>query len=159
MGLTITRRLLFVAFAAAPIGAGAACPPTRVLFVCPAGTVKSAIAREALRVRIETARLNVVVLSRGLHPEDHLSPALATRLRADGLDPARETPLLLTVEDVAGADIATAFDDATNAPSLAKARPWRTPSWNADYDAAKTDLAVRLDALIAELRGRTEACR
>jgi protein-tyrosine-phosphatase len=159
MGLTITRRFLFLSLAAAPAASWAACAPPRVLFVCPAGTVKSAIARELLRARVSAERLDVAVASRGLQPEDHVSPTLATKLRADGLEPWREAALRLTDRDVANADIVIAFDDAANAPALRGARAWRTPSWNADYDGAKADLAVRMDRLVAELRGRAEGCR
>lgn len=159
MGLTFTRRFLFVWFAAAPTLGWAACTPPRVLFVCPAGTVKSAIAREALRARVKAERFDVAVTSRGLTPEDHVSPTLAARLRRDGLDPARESATALTARDVAAADVVVAFDDAASAPELREARAWRTPSWNNDYDAAKADLAARLDGLMLELRRRAEGCQ
>ena len=152
-----TRRLFVCGLAVTTIAAG--CPPTRVLFVCPAGTVKSAIAREVLRRRVAEAGLAVAVFSRGLKVEDHVSPALAANLRADGLDPAREPATALTDADISHADIVIAFDDAADAPALHSARAWRTPSWNADYAAAKADLSTRLDALVAELRQRAGACR
>jgi protein-tyrosine-phosphatase len=158
MGLTITRRLLFLSLAAAPTVSWAACATPRVLFVCPAGTVKSAVAREVLRARVAAERLDVTVASRGLNPEDHVSPALAAKLRADGLDPAREAARPLTARDVADADIVIAFDEAAGAAALHGARAWRTPSWNADYDTAKADLAMRMDGLVAELRARAETC-
>lgn len=82
----LSRRLLVVALAAAPaVGRAATCPPTTVLFVCPAGTVKSAIARETLPRRARAEGLKVDVASRGLTPEDHVSPKLASRLHADEL--------------------------------------------------------------------------
>jgi len=152
MGLTISRRFLVLLVAAAPIRSWAVCRPRRVLFVCPAGTVKSAIAREVLRSRTEAKGLSVEVTSRGLRPEDHVSSALATRLQADGIQPEREAALPLTAQDVQQADIVIAFDDAANAPTLQGARAWRTPSWNSDYDAAKADLALRMDGLVAELQ-------
>jgi protein-tyrosine-phosphatase len=146
------RRLLLIlplVFAAAP--ATAACRPQVVLFVCPAGTVKSAIAREALKRRAATAGLAIDVRSRGIAPEDHVSPALAQRLRADGINPAAEPALAVTAADVARADMVVAFDAAAEAPVMKGARAWATPSWNADYDTAKADLDRRLDGLVAEL--------
>ena len=155
-----TRRLIVLALTTAPTtGFAAPCPATKVLFVCPAGTVKSAIAREMLRSRVQTEGLAVIVASRGLKPEDHVSVALASNLHADGLDPTREPALALAPADVAGADVVVAFDEAAGSPLLSKARAWRTPSWNADYAAAKADLATRLDDLIAELRARKGGCR
>jgi len=44
-----------------------------------------------------------------------------------------------------------AFDEAAQSSLLAKARAWRTPSWNEHYDEAKADLAQRLNGLIEEL--------
>lgn len=159
MGLTITRRLLILSFAAAPSASWAACDPPSVLFVCPAGTVKSAIAREVLRARADAIGLKVKVASRGLHPEDHVSPALAMRLRAEGIDPTREPARPLGPADLREADIVVAFDGAADAPGLREARAWRTPSWNADYAIARADLSARMDALIAELRRRAGRCR
>lgn len=132
-------------------------PPPTVLFVCPAGTVKSAIAREALKTRASAAGLAVQVRSRGLHPEDHVSPGLAANLRADGIDPAAEPARPLADADVAAADIVIAFDEATQAPALKAARSWDIPSWNADYAGAKAAMATRMDALVAELKARQGA--
>jgi protein-tyrosine-phosphatase len=151
------RRLLLtlpLMLAAAP--AAAACRPPVVLFVCPAGTVKSAIAREALKRRAAAKGLELDVHSRGIAPEDHVSPELARRLRADGIDPAAEPARTVTAADVARADVVVAFDAAAEAPVMKGSRAWVTPSWNADYDAAKADLDRRLDGLVAEL---AEGCR
>src|SRR5687767_3654618 len=140
------RRLLLVLplmFAAAPTEA--ACRPPLVLFVCPAGTVKSAIARETLKRRAAAEGLALDVRSRGIAPEDHVSPELARRLRADGIDPATEPARAVTAADVARADVVVAFDAAAEAPVMKGARAWVTPPWNADYDTAKADLDRRLD--------------
>jgi protein-tyrosine-phosphatase len=155
------RRLLFslpLIFAGAP--AIAACRPPVVLFVCPAGTVKSAIARETLKQRAAAKGLPLEVRSRGIAPENHVSPELARRLRADGIDPAAEPARAVTAADVAGADVVVAFDEAADAPVMKGSRAWATPSWNGNYDAARSDLDQRLDGLIAELaEGCTKAAR
>ncbi|MGR4864188.1 arsenate reductase/protein-tyrosine-phosphatase family protein [Caulobacter sp. LARHSG274] len=150
--LLASRRSTLLAFLLLPPGlAFASCPPSKVLFVCPAGTVKSAIAREALKQRAASVGAAILVRSRGLAVEDHVSAALAARLAADGLDPRAEIARTLEAPDVAWADIVVAFDEASQAPTLARARSWTTPSWNSDYDNAKADLDRRLDALLAEL--------
>ena len=88
----VTRRTTVLGLLLLPAGGAAAkpgpCPPPRVLFVCPAGSVKSAIARETLKHAASRRGLAVDVQSRGVTPEDHVSPGLAARLRADGIDPA-----------------------------------------------------------------------
>lgn len=127
------------------------CPPPRVLFVCPAGSVKSAIARESLRHSASRRGLAVVVQSRGVTPEDHVSPGLAARLRADGIDPAAEPLRRLEPGDAAHADIVIAFDEAARAPGLAQARAWDIPSWNSQYDGARAALAPKMEALLDEL--------
>lgn len=87
-----------------------------MLFVCPAGTVKSAIAHEALKRRAAERGVAVRVLSRGVHPEDHVSPALEAHLRADGLDVRTGPVRTLAAGDLAGEDIVIAFDEAAQAP-------------------------------------------
>lgn len=155
----LTRRILTIALLGAPTTLRAApCgPPSTVLFVCPAGTVKSAIARETLKARAAKAGVQVRVRSRGLNVEDHVSPGLAANLKADGIDPAAEPARPLSDGDVAAADIVIAFDDAAKALPLARA--WDIPSWNDEYPAAKAALAADVDRLVVELRARqTSGC-
>ena len=133
------------------------CAPATVLFVCPAGTVKSAIARETLRKRAAAAGVQVQAQSRGIHPEDHVSPGLAANLKADGIDPAAEPARTFVDADAARADVVIAFDEAAKVPALSQARTWDIPSWNSDYPAAKATLAARIDDLLAELRARQDA--
>lgn len=135
--------------------ANAVCPPTRVLFVCQAGSVKSAIARETLKQLAARNHLPVTVSSRGLSPEDHVSPTLVANLQVDGINPASEPIRALADADITRADIVIAFDEAANAPILSAARAWKTPSWNTDYAEARADLNQRLGLLMTELRERT----
>lgn len=162
MVMPISRRILILGAVAAPTWAPftvqAACRPTKVLFVCPAGTVKSAIARETLRKAARDTLIQVDVQSRGIAPEDHVSPGLAARLKADGISPASEPALQFEVADALHADIVIAFDEAAAAPGLEHARAWITPSWNGDYDRAKADLKARTDLLLAELAKRLANC-
>lgn len=130
------------------------CAPPRVLFVCPAGTVKSAIAREHLKRRARERGVAVSASSRGVHPEEHVSPALASRLAADGVDPRAEPILALAANDISQADIVVAFDDAVRAPGLEHARAWDIPSWNSGYDHAKAAMVPRIEALLDELAAR-----
>jgi protein-tyrosine-phosphatase len=146
--------LTLAGLAAPRLAWAAGCAPPRVLFVCPVGTVKSAIAREMLKTRAATRGVAVRASSRGLQVENHVSPALSARLIADRIDPASEPAQALTPDDVAAADIVVAFDEAADAPSLRGARNWPTPSWNNDYDAAKAATTAHIDALVDELAAR-----
>jgi protein-tyrosine-phosphatase len=155
MSLVHRRHLLIALLAAGPTLVHAApCPPPRVLFVCPAGTVKSAIARETLKRRAAERGVAVQAGSRGVHPEDHVSPGLAANLKADGIDPRAEPVRTFTPADLAGATVVVTFDEAAQAPGLAQARPWDIPSWNSDYDHAKAALSVKVEALLDELAAR-----
>jgi protein-tyrosine-phosphatase len=155
----LLRRSVVLALTAAPVTALAApCPPTRVLFVCPAGTVKSPIAREFLKTKAGSLGLDLDVRSRGVAVEHHVSDALAARLKADHIDPAAQPARALAAMDVEEADIVVAFDAAADDPRLSRARAWRTPSWNDDYDAAKADMLTRIGALTEELARRAKSC-
>lgn len=149
------RVLLAIGAAAWPPGlARAACAPPRVLFVCPYGTVKSAIARETLRRRAAEAGVAVEARSRGVDIQDHVSPRLAAALRADGLDPAAEPARKLASADLTPGQIVVVFDEAAADARLAGARTWDIPSWNDDYPGAKAALASRVTELVAELKAR-----
>jgi protein-tyrosine-phosphatase len=148
------------AVALSPFPAGAAdCAVTRVLFVCPLGVVKSAIAREELR-RIAKARgLSVQVQSRGVappkdHPENDISPALAAHLKEQGIDPFADPLRRFTPQDARQADIVIAFDEASAAPGLERARAWKSPSWNDQYEQAKAALSQNMQVLTDELAAR-----
>ena len=132
----------------------AACPEPDVLFICPSGTVKSAIARELLKRRAAERGVAVHVWSRGLKIADHVTPELAARLKADGLDPRAEPPRPLTAADLTRTDIVIVFDEAAQAPGLEHARVWDIPGFLADYDAAKAGLAAHIDHLLDELQAR-----
>ena len=150
-----SRRGLLAALAAfvGPRPAWGACATPEVLFVCPFGTVKSAIARETLKRRAAEAGLAVQVRSRGLDIQDHVTTELAQRLKADGVDPAAQPAQKLTAADLAPGQIVVVFDEAAQDPRLAGARVWDVPSWK-DYPQAKAALAGHVAALVAELRAR-----
>ena len=132
----------------------APCSPPTVLFVCPAGSVKSAIAREMLKRRAAERRVSISVTSRGIHVEDHLSPGLRASLLADGIDPTAEPLRGLEPRDAAHADILIAFEEAALAPGLAQARVWDIPSWNSRYAEAKAATSSNIEALLDELGRR-----
>jgi protein-tyrosine-phosphatase len=147
--------LALVAALAAPRPALAmACDPPTVLLVCPAGSVKSAIAREVLKARAAARGVGLTAVSRGVTPADHVSPALAAHLKADGIDPATQPLRRFEPADAARADVVIAFDEAAALPALRNARVWTTPSWNEDYPAARAALAPQVEALLDELAAR-----
>jgi protein-tyrosine-phosphatase len=117
--------------------------------------VKSAIAREELKRLARARGISVVAESRGIHPENHISPLLAERLKREGIDPLAQPLRAFTPEDARRADIVIAFDEAATAPGLEKARTWQVAAWNSQYDDAKSDTAENINRLLQELSRRS----
>lgn len=106
------NRRIFLASGAMLVIPGVASARVRVpsvLFVCQAGTAKSAIARELLRKRARERRIAITAFSRGLVIEDHVSMSLRQRLDADAIDPRRDDFKLLSASDLRNADIVVSF--------------------------------------------------
>jgi len=158
MRLLSNRRFVLTGLAvlAFPASAYAAnpCWVPRVLFVCPMGSVKSAIAREKLRREAKARGLALEVHSRGVKPALDISPGLAAHLRDEGIDPLADPLRQFTRADADRADITIAFDEAASAPGLEHARKWHSPSWNDDYANAKAVMDQRIPALADELAKR-----
>ena len=82
----------------------------RVLFVCQYGSVKSAIARELFRKAAGERNIAVLVSSRGITPEAHLSPIVKEKLAREMIDPERDPLQQLADVDLHDADITVLFD-------------------------------------------------
>ena len=127
----------------------------RVLFVCQFGSVKSAIAREMLRTRAAARGLQVETFSRGITPEAHMAPALAAALMVEGIDAERQPLTALSAQDFARADIVIRFDPIPATFRVPKSLDWSdTGSFNSNWQAERTRLVVRIDALIDTLAAR-----
>jgi protein-tyrosine-phosphatase len=130
----------------------AAAKPRSLLFVCQAGTVKSAIARELAKRMARERGLRVAIRSRGIAPEDHLTPELIARLAAKGIDPRREPVRKLRQSDLDRAGTVILFDPLPAGLTAPAARDWRdTPSVLRDYDKAIAVIEDRIGALLDEM--------
>ena len=126
--------------------------PTTVLFVCQFGTVKSPIAREMFRRQAARRGVLVQVGSRGITPEDHISPALLEALDADGFDIRSEPVRALARSDLAEADIIVLFDPLPATFGTWTVRDWSDlPSMNANYAASRDVLISRINSLLNEI--------
>lgn len=124
-----------------------------MLFVCQAGTVKSAVARELLRKRARTRGISLAVASRGIAPADHMTPSIRQRLIAEyGIDPASERVRALRQTDLDRADIVVLFDMLPTSLHRPDVRDWTDqPSVLGAFDAAMAYLDTHIDALLADL--------
>lgn len=149
--LSISRRLALALTALLFGKAAAPRTPANVLFVCQGGTVKSPVAREHFRRLAKASGTNAQAQSRGITPEDHMTPQLAAALKADGINVDADPLLPLTVADLKAADVIVVFN-----PLPAQLGTWRTrdwsdlPSMNENYAAARAILLPRLEALLRE---------
>ena len=123
--------------------------PPRVLFICESGTVKSAVARELFRRRAAERGIRVTAFSRGITPEEHVSPALRQRLIADGINSTGDGLQMLAQKDLKAADIVVVFDPLPTTLSAPRLLDWSAlPSMNDTYLLARADLDRRIDALL-----------
>jgi hypothetical protein len=125
----------------------------QILLVCQFGSVKSAIARELLIRRAASRGIALHAWSRGITPEEHLSPTLSVQLRAEQIDPTRQPLTALTSDDLKAADLVIAFDPLPFAIPEGRLLNWSdVPSMNSSYDAARKVLDPRIDALLDRLQ-------
>ena len=125
------------------------------LFVCQAGTAKSAITREIFRRRAATRNIAVTAFSRGLVIEDHVSPGLKMQLAADGIDPGADPYQVLTEQDWQRADILVWFNPLPPEVKHRNVRDWSDlPSFNDSFAIARPILDRRIDMLLDELAHR-----
>jgi protein-tyrosine-phosphatase len=126
----------------------------KILFVCQAGTAKSAIAREIFKQRAKERGINVDVFSRGIVVEDHISPELRQKLIADGINTNAEAATPLKPADWVAADILVNFNPLPASVKHKDVRDWSdVPSVNDDYENARALMNERIDALLSEIAG------
>ena len=153
----IDRRILLTALLAAAIplpatGAIRRSHPTKILFVCQYGSVKSPIARELLKRRAAQRGINVVVAARGITPERHLPEEIRRSLASEGIDPTAESLQQLAAADIKHADLVVFFDRLPSGYAPKHSRDWTDlPSIVNDYRAARLGLDQRIDRLLDEL--------
>lgn len=157
----LSRRKVVLALAALPLACSkperrpAARPVRTVLFVCQAGTVKSAIAREVALKKAREQGLKIEFRSRGISPEDHVTPDMLARLAKKGIDPRSETVVALTQADLDAADMVVAFNRLPPGMTARNFRDWTdSPAFSEDHDRAMTAIETRVAGLLEELAGQ-----
>ncbi len=159
--LSVDRRKLLAAallsagFAMSGCLARPAAKPPKILFVCQAGTAKSAIAREIFKRRAKERGIVVDVFSRGIVVEDHVSPQLRANLLADSIDTTTEPATPLASVDWLTADILVNFNPLPGSVNHKDVRNWTdVPSVNDDYANARAIMDKRIDLLLTEIANR-----
>jgi arsenate reductase (thioredoxin) len=125
-----------------------------VLFVCVHNAGRSQMAAGFLR---ELAGDRVEVLSAGSEPKDRINPVAIEAMAEQGIDIARNTPKVLTVEAVRESDVVITMGCGDACPIFPGKR---YEDWELEDPAGKDletvrrvrdDIRSRVEALVAEL--------
>jgi protein-tyrosine-phosphatase len=124
-----------------------------VLFVCQHGAAKSVIAARHLAALARSRGLPLNAAAAGVEPDEAIPAHVIAGLRGDGLDDQGATPQAVTRELLENAQIVVSFgcDLSTFAESSGRIVQWNdVPAVSDGYDAARTAILSRLEAILEE---------
>lgn len=128
--------------------------PTRVVFVCEHGSVKSLVAALYFNRRAEERGLPYRAMARGTAPESAAPATVRDGLQADGFAVSGFAPRLLEASDVEDATLVVSFDQDITKTVGGKAPYLRwddLPGVLADYGRGRDAIVIRIDTLISAL--------
>ena len=129
-----------------------------VVFVCEHGSVKSVIASEWFNRTARERGLAARAVSRGVRPEGPVPPAIAERLRLDGIDVRGFEPRALAPADLEGASRVLMI--GVEPPAWVGRAGVPVDRWDGippateRYEAARDALRSRIEALIDSLKAK-----
>jgi arsenate reductase len=129
-------------------------PPTKVVFVCEHGSVKSLVAMEYFNRRSKERGLPYRAVARGTAPEPAVPAAVREGLHADGFDVSGFVPRLLRASDVDAVALVVSFDEDITKTVGGRARylKWDDlPGVLANYARGRDAIVSQVDALIEAL--------
>jgi arsenate reductase len=132
-----------------------------VLFVCQHGAAKSVIAARHLAELAHARGLTLNAAAAGVAPDEVIPAHVIAGLRGDGVDDHEAPPKAVTRELLENAQIVVSFGCDLSALGEASSRivQWNdVPAVSDGYDAARTEIVGRLNAILdeAEQRSRKE---
>ena len=128
--------------------------PTRVVFVCEHGSVKSLVAMEHFNREARKRGLNYRAVARGTAPEPTVPAPVREGLRADGFDVSSFVPQPLRATDVDNAALVVSFDDdiANTLDGTSRYLKWDDlPGVLGDYSRGREAIVRQVDTLIEAL--------
>ena len=122
----------------------------QVVFACRANGGRSVASRLLTE---HYARGQVVALSAGTEPGEHIHPEVARVLEALGLDTSAERPTLLTAEMIAASDLAITQGCGENCPYVpgARYRDWPLEDPKGRDDATVRRIVADIDRRVRDL--------
>jgi arsenate reductase len=127
-------------------------PPT-VLFICPHGAAKSVMASAYFKHLAAERGIDVRTDAVGTEPAPEVGPAVAARLKQQGLAVPISKPRPVTSKDIAQADIVVSIGcDTSKIPTTSKLRRWDdVPDFSDNFGAADAALRAKAQALVDEI--------
>jgi arsenate reductase len=129
----------------------------QITFVCEHGVAKSVIAAAHFNKLAEQKGLRYRAIASGTEPENILQPATAVGLAKDGLEQKNFLPHKVSAMDEATSRyiVTIGIDQEPAFLRTAKLREWDgVPAVSKDYNAARSDLVKRVEALLLELESK-----
>lgn len=119
----------------------------KVIFLCPHNAAKSVMAAAYCLRTAQKVHLSLMVDSAGTEPSEHMSPAVAEVLRAEGIEVGAHQPRRVTATELAEADYIVSLGC-----DLAEFRidPARVLRWD-DVPAPSQNLAGAQAAILAHV--------
>jgi protein-tyrosine-phosphatase len=130
--------------------------PATVVFVCQHGNVKSLIAAQWFNRLAAERGIAARAVARGLEPENSVPPAIADRLRRDGLDVRGYEARPLVSADVEGAQQLVAI--GVEAPAWVARSGVAVDAWDGippaseRYEESRDAMRARIDVLLQSLK-------
>ena len=134
-----------------------AAAPSRVVFVCEHGTVKSVLAVQYFNRLAKTRGLDVLAVSRGTHPDAAIPAPVLRGLTADGFDMAGFQPRLFAAPDLESTQLVVVFDaDPKDITSVVANRAAVTrwdglPAVSEGYGNGRDAIVARVEKLVDSL--------
>lgn len=128
--------------------------PTKVVFVCEHGSVKSLVALEHFQRLARAAGLRVEASSRGTHPDSIVPSVVRAGLSADGFDVTAFHPRLFTPTDLESTTLIVALDADVDPVVQGRVQISRwdsLPSVTANYSRGRDALLERVKRLVDSL--------
>ena len=129
-----------------------------VLFVCQHGAAKSVIAARHLAELAHARGLTLNAAAAGVEPDEVIPPHVIAGLREDGVDDREAPPQAVTRELLENAQIVVSFGCDLSAFPEASGQivQWKdVPAVSDGYDAARTEIVSRLQAILDEADQRS----
>ncbi len=130
--------------------------PTRVVFVCEHGSVKSLIAMEYFNRKARERGLPFRAIARGTASEPTVPAPVRKGLQADGFEVAEFVPQLFRASDTDNAALVVSFDqDITKTVDGVRHVKWdHLPQVMGDYARGRDAIVGRVNSLVDELARR-----